>query len=60
MRLIGLSILCGIIGVLVILPFSVNGSRISESFIIILWVIGFFSPGLYYLDKLIKKLKDIN
>ncbi|MGG7059358.1 hypothetical protein ACQPUZ_13860 [Clostridium tertium] len=60
MRLIGLSILCGIIGVLIILPFSINGSRISESFIIILWMIGFFSPGLYYLDKLIKKSKDIN
>ncbi|WP_066893534.1 hypothetical protein [Clostridium nigeriense] len=60
MKLIGLSILCGIIGVLAILPFSINGSRISESFIIILWMIGFFSPGLYYLDKLIKKLKDLD
>jgi hypothetical protein len=60
MKLIGLSILCGIIGMLVILPFSIDGSRISESFIIILWMIGFFSPGLYYLDKLIKKLKDLD
>ena len=60
MKLIGLSILCGIIGVLIILPFIITGSRIDESFIIILWMIGFFSPGLYSLDKLIKKLKDIN
>ncbi|WP_288221191.1 hypothetical protein [uncultured Clostridium sp.] len=43
MKLIGLSILCGIIGVLAILPFSINGSRISESFIIILWMIDFLA-----------------
>ncbi len=60
MKLIGLSMLGGIIGVLIILPFILTGSREDESFIIILWMIGFFSPGLYSLDKLIKKLKDIN
>lgn len=60
MKLIGLSMLGGIIGVLIILPFIITGSREDESFIIILWMIGFFSPGLYSLDKLIKKLKDIN
>ena len=60
MKLIALSTLGGIIGVLIILPFILTGSRVDESFIIILWMIGFFSPGLYSLDKLIKKLKDIN
>ncbi len=59
MKLIALSILGGIIGVLIILPFILTGSRVDESFIMILWMIGFFSPGLYYLDKLIKKLKEI-
>lgn len=60
MKLIGLSILGGIIGVLIILPFIITGSRVDENFIMVLWMIGFFSPGLYSLDKLIKKLKDIN
>ncbi|MGG7057850.1 hypothetical protein ACQPUY_07510 [Clostridium nigeriense] len=59
MKLIGLSILGGIIGILIILPFSLTGSRVSENFIMILWMIGFFSPGLYSLDKLLKRLRDI-
>ena len=59
MKLIGLSILGGIIGVLIILPFIPTGSRVDESFIMILWMIGFFSPGLYSLDKLIKSVRDI-
>lgn len=59
MKLIGLSILGGIIGILIILPFSLAGSRVSENFMMILWMIGFFSPGLYSLDKLLKILRNI-
>lgn len=59
MRLIGLSILGGIIGILIVVLLTIDGSRVNENFIIILWMIGFFSPGLYYLDKLIKRLNDI-
>lgn len=52
MKLIIISVLMGILCILPILPFTLNGSRVDSNFILVLWLTGFLSPGLYTLDKL--------
>ncbi|ERI92739.1 hypothetical protein HMPREF1982_02146 [Clostridiales bacterium oral taxon 876 str. F0540] len=58
MKLIGLSILFGIVGFILALLIGVDGSTGEENFIFAMWLIGFLSPSIYVLDKLYKKVKD--
>lgn len=58
MRLIGLSILLGIVGVIMAFLISADGSKVNGIFIFAMWIMGFFSPSIYVLDKLYKKIKD--
>lgn len=60
MRLIGLSILLGIVGVILAFLTGIDGSKVSWNFVFVMWIIGFFSPSIYVLDKLYKKIKDKN
>lgn len=56
MILIGASIVCGLIGVLLALSLGIDGSKVSQNFIFAVWMIGFFSPGLYVLNKVYKEM----
>lgn len=56
MFLIILSIVCGLLGVLLIV-LTIDGSKVSELFIFAMWIIGFLSPGLYVLEQLYKQSK---
>jgi hypothetical protein len=57
MRLICLSILGGIIGVLLSSLLGIDGSEVSSSFVFAMWMMGFFSPGLYCLNKVYNEIK---
>jgi hypothetical protein len=57
MRLIGLSILGGISGVLLASLLGIDGSIVNGNFVFAMWMIGFFSPGLYYLNKVYEEMK---
>ncbi|WP_315120845.1 hypothetical protein [uncultured Clostridium sp.] len=58
MRLIGLYILLGIVGVILAFLISIDGSIANGNFVFAMWIMGFFSPSIYVLDKLYKKIKD--
>ncbi|WP_027626158.1 hypothetical protein [Clostridium lundense] len=58
MRLIGLSILLGIVGVILAFLTSSAGSDVNGNFVFAMWIMGFFSPSIYVLDKLYKKIKN--
>jgi len=58
MKLIGLSILFGIVGFIMALLIGVDGSTGEGNFIFAMWLIGFLSPSIYVLDKLYKRIKD--
>lgn len=57
MKLILVSIVCGILSMLPILAFGLDGSYVNFSFAMAIGLIGFLCPGLYVLDKLYKKSK---
>lgn len=57
MFLIILSIVCGLLGVLLTALLTIDGSKVSESFVFAMWIIGFLSPGLYVLEQLYKESK---
>lgn len=59
MKLIFTSILMGIIGVFLASLLGLDGSHINGDFIFAMWMIGFFSPSIYVLDKLYEKFKDV-
>lgn len=58
MRLIGLSILLGIVGFVLALLTGIDGSKVDGSFIFAMWLMGFLSPSIYTLDKLYQRNKD--
>lgn len=58
MKLIGLSILFGIIGFILAILTGIDGSKVNGNFIFAMWMMGFFSPSIYVLDKLYQKIKD--
>lgn len=62
MKLIIKSILGGIIGVLLPLLMTIDGSKVSSSFVFAMWIMGFITPSLYVLDKIYQqtKLKNNN
>ncbi|MBW9158709.1 hypothetical protein [Clostridium tagluense] len=55
MKLIIYSIVCGVLGLMV-----ASGGQADDFGIILFGVIGFFSPGLYVLNKLYEKSKKKN
>jgi hypothetical protein len=57
MKLIGLSILFGIVGFILAILTGIDGSKVDENFIFAMWIMGFLSPSIYVLDKLYKKIK---
>jgi len=57
MLLIVISIFSGFIAALAASLLERDGSKVNELFIFAIWIIGFFSPGLYVLDKLYEELK---
>lgn len=57
MILIVLSIIGGLIGIILASLLGISGSKVSENFIFAMWMIGFFSPGLYILNKLYEEFK---
>jgi hypothetical protein len=58
MKLIGLSIFSGFLMLIILsLILNISGSKDSGIVATIMWSIGFFSPGLYVLNKLYIKSK---
>lgn len=57
MKLIFISIGCGILSMLPLLSLSLDGSYVNGSAIMMFGMIGFLCPGLYVLNKLYEKSK---
>lgn len=60
MKLIGKSILGGIIGVSLPLLMTIDGSQVSSGFAFAMWMMGFSIPSLYVLDKIYEEIKSKN
>lgn len=60
MKLVLKSILGGIIGVLIPLLMTIDGSKVNGSFAFAMWLIGFLTPPLYVLDKIYQEIKSKN
>jgi hypothetical protein len=58
MRLIGKSILGGIIGVLLPVLIAIDGSNVSSGFVLAMWMMGFLSPSIYVLNEIYKEIKS--
>lgn len=57
MKLILISIGCGILCMLLLLTIGLDGSYVNGSAVMAFGVVGFLSPGLYVLNKLYEKSK---
>lgn len=60
MKLIIKSILGGIIGALLPLLMTLDGSKVSSGFVFAMWMMGFLTPSLYVLDKIYQQTKSKN